>query len=134
MNAYLSFNSQCEEAFRFYEKCLGGKITMMMKYGESPMAEQTPAGQRENVMHVTFQLGSDILNGADSPPEHYRTPQGFSVALDLSDPAEAERIYEAFSEKGTVQMTLQETFWAQRFAMVTDQFGIPWMINCGKPL
>ena len=69
---------------------------------------------------------------SDAPPDHYRKPQGFSVSLNLSDPAEAERIFQALAENGTVQMPLQQTFWAARFGMLIDQFGIPWMINCDQ--
>jgi PhnB protein len=70
--------------------------------------------------------------GADAPPDHYKKPQGFSVTLGLTDKAEAERIFQALAESGTVQTPLQETFWAVRFGMLIDRFGIPWMINCGQ--
>ena len=68
--------------------------------------------------------------GSDAPPQYYKKPQGFSVSLGLKDPAKAESIFKALSEKGAVEMPLQQTFWAKRFGMCTDQFGIPWMINC----
>jgi PhnB protein len=133
LNPYLSFNGQCEAAFKFYEKCLGGKIVMMMTYGDSPMAEQMPPDWREKIIHATFALGEHVLSGADAPPEHYQKPQGFSVSLNVGAAAEAERIFNTLAEKGAVQMPLQETFWALRFGMLVDQFGTPWMINCGKP-
>jgi PhnB protein len=130
LNPYLTFNGQCEIAFRFYEKCLGGKIVMMMTYGDSPLAAQTPLERRKHILHCSFALGDQLLAGADAPPEHYRKPQGFSVTINLDDAAEAERIFQALSENGTVQMPLQQTFWALRFGMLVDQFGTPWMINC----
>ena len=133
LNPYLTFNGQCEAAFQFYEKCLGGKIVMMMTYGDSPVAEQTPPEWRKKIMHASFALGDQVLQGADAPPERYQKPQGFFVTLNLTDAAEADRIFQALAENGTVQMPLQEAFWAQRFGMTVDQFGIPWMINCGKP-
>jgi PhnB protein len=133
LNPYLTFDGQCEAAFRFYEGCLGGKIVMMMTYGESPLADQAPPGWRGKVLHATLALGDQVLAGADAPPEHYQKPQGFSVALDVDDAAEAGRIFEALAEDGAVQMPLQETFWALRFGMVVDRFGTPWMINCGRP-
>ena len=133
LNPYLSFNGQCEAAFKFYEKCLGGKIVMMMTYGNSPMAEQTPPDWREKIIHATFALGEHVLMGCDAPPEYYQKPQGFSVSLNVGAAAEADRIFKTLAENGAVQMPLQETFWALRFGMLVDQFGTPWMINCGKP-
>jgi PhnB protein len=77
-------------------------------------------------------IGDEVLMGSDAPPPRYDAPKGFSVSLNIDDPAEAERIYRALEKNGWVQMPLQETFWAVRFGMLTDQFGIPWMINCEK--
>jgi PhnB protein len=130
LNPYLNFSGQCEAAFKFYEKCLGGTIQMMMRFGESPMANQVPAERRNQIMHMRMTAAGTVLMGADAPPEYYQKPQGFSVALNFTDPAEAERVFNALAEKGTVQMPLQQTFWAVRFGALVDQFGIPWMINC----
>jgi PhnB protein len=133
LNPHLAFNGQCEAAFKFYEKCLGGKITFLMTYGDSPVAEQTPPGRRTKILHATVALGDDRLTGADVSPESYQKPQGFSVSLQIGDAAEADRIFKALAENGAVQMPIQETFWALRFGMLVDQFGTPWIINCGKP-
>jgi len=133
LNPHLQFNGQCERAFKFYEHCLGGKITMMMTYAESPMADQAQPDWGKKILHATFALGNHLLQGADVPPERYEKPRGFSVALNLEDAAEAERIFSGLAQNGTIQMPLQETFWAMRFGMVVDQFGTPWMVNCGKP-
>ena len=133
LNPYLTFNGQCEAAFKFYEKCLGGKIVMMMTYGDSPMAEQTQPEWRKKIIHATFALGDHVLQGADAPPERYQKPQGFSVLLNVGAAAEADRIFKALAENGAVQIPIQGTFWAQRFGMLVDQFGTPWTINCGKP-
>ncbi len=133
LNPHLSFNGQCETAFKFYEKCLRGKIVTLMTYGESPMAEQTPAAWRGKIIHATFVMGDQRLTGGDVPPESYQKPKGFYVLLNVGDAAEAYRIFKALAENGAVQMPVQETFWALRFGMVVDQFGTPWMINCGKP-
>ncbi len=132
INTYLTFNGQCEAAFRHYEKCLGGKIVFMLKYGDSPMAGDTPTERRDHILHATFQLGDQVLGGVDSPPETYRKPQGFFVTLNLSDVAEAERIFASLAENGNVQMALQETFWAKRFGVLVDQFGTPWMMDCAS--
>ena len=132
LNPYLFFNGQCKTAFKFYEQCLGGKITAMMTYGESPMAEQTSPEQRPKVMHTHLVVGDQELMGADFPPEMFEEPKGFCVQLGIADPTEAERIFHALAENGTVKMPFEETFWAYRFGMLVDQFGIPWMINCNQ--
>ena len=132
LTPYLSFDGHCEDAFKLYEKCLGGKITFMQTYGDSPMADQTPTEWRKRVMHATLSVGDQLLQGSDSPPGQYQKPQGFSIAIALSDATEAERIFKALSEDGKVQMPLEETFWALRFGYLIDRFGVPWMINCEK--
>jgi PhnB protein len=131
-NTYLMFNGQCETAFKFYEQCLGGKITLMQTHGDSPMAEHVSPEWRDKIIHARLTLGDNVLMGSDVPPEHYAKPQGFSVALHTTDTAEAERVFHALAENGTVQMPIQETFWAHRFGMLVDQFGFPWMVNHEK--
>jgi PhnB protein len=133
LNPYLTFAGQCEAAFKFYERCLGGKIEAMMSHEGTPAAAHVPEGWRSKIMQARLSVGDKVLMGSDAPPERYQKPQGFTVTLGTDDPAEAERIFNALSENATVQMPLQETFWAQRFGMLTDQFGVPWMINCEKP-
>jgi PhnB protein len=133
LNPHLNFNGDCEAAFNFYEKCLDARITFMMPYEGSPVADHVPAAWRNKILHATLKVGDGLLTGADVSPEHYQKPQGFSVTLGIKDPADAERMFHALAENGTVQMPLQETFWALRFGMLVDRFGIPWMINCGKP-
>jgi PhnB protein len=130
LNTYLSFNDECETAFKFYEQCLGGQIESMMTYGDSPMAEQTPPEKLDKIMHASLIVGDTVLMGSDAPPNYFEKPQGFSVSLVFTDPDEAEQVFSALVENGTVQMPIQETFWAARFGMLTDRFGTPWMINC----
>ena len=132
LNSYLFFNGQCEAAFKFYEKCLGGKIDAMLTHAGTPAEAQVPANWRDKIMHARLVVGDEVLMGSDAPPEHFQQPQGFSVALGVDDPAEAERIFNALADKGTVRMPIQQTFWAVRFGMLVDRFGIPWMINCEK--
>ncbi|WP_017301472.1 VOC family protein [Nodosilinea nodulosa] len=132
LNPYLSFDGNCEAAFKFYEKVLGGKVGGMMTYGESPMAEQTSPDWHGKVMHVYMTLGDQEIMGADSPPDYFEASQGMSVLISTEDAAEAERVFEQLAENGTVKMPIQETFWADRFGMLVDQFGTPWMINCSK--
>ncbi|HUC27945.1 MAG TPA: VOC family protein [Candidatus Acidoferrum sp.] len=133
LNPHLQFDGHCESAFKFYAQCLGGRIVVMMTYGESPGSEQIQAEWRNRILHTTLAVGDYLLQGADVPPESYQRPRGFSVMLNIEDAAAAERIFNSLSQNGVVQMPLQETFWAIRFGMLTDQFGTPWTINCGKP-
>ena len=130
LNSHLTFNGQCEAAFKFYEHSLGGKIVTLLTHADSPIASQVPAERRNQVLHASLTIGNETLMGCDMPPEYYQKPQGFSVALHVKDPEEAERKFHALAENGTVQMPIQETFWSVRFGMVVDRFGIPWMINC----
>jgi PhnB protein len=130
LNPHLSFNGNCEEAFRFYEKCLRGNLHMMMTYGSSPPASETPPPLHGKIAHATLVLGNYRLTGGDAFPERYQKPQGLSVLLNLESTAEAERIFSELAENGTVQMPLQQTFFARKFGEVTDQFGTPWTISC----
>jgi len=130
LNPYLTFNGQCEAAFKFYEKVLGGKIEAMMTYGGSPMAEQTQPEWRNKIMHARMTVSDEVLMASDAPPDRYEAMKGIMVTLGIDDSGEAERIFRALSEKGSVQMPIQKTFWAARFGMLVDQFGTPWMINC----
>jgi|SRR5262245_7488984 len=133
LNPYLTFKGQCEEAFKFYEKCLGGKIVAMVPHTGTPAAEHVPAEWRNKILHARLTIGDQVLMGSDAPPDRYEPSKGFSVTLGINDPAEAERVFKALAEKGTVQMPLEQTFWALRFGMLVDRFGIPWMINCEQP-
>jgi len=132
LNPYLHFNGECETAFKFYEKCFGGKIEAMIPHEGTPAADRVPAAWRKKIMHARLVAGDQVLMGSDSPPDHYQKPQGFSVTLSIKEVAEAERVFHALAEKGTVTMPIQETFWAIRFGMLVDRFGTPWMINCEK--
>ncbi|ABW31794.1 VOC family protein [Acaryochloris marina] len=133
LNPYLFFNGQCQSAFQFYEQCLGGKVETIMPYEGSPMEDQVPPEWRNKVMHAELTVNNRVLMGSDGMPGEYEVPKGFSVSLNMDDPAKAEQIFQALAENGTVSMPIQETFWAIRFGMVTDQFSIPWLINCDKP-
>jgi PhnB protein len=134
LNPHLTFDGRCEEAFRFYVGVLQGRIVSMLPYRVSPLADRVPAEWRDRILHATLDLGEGRLTGADvSSDQGYRTPDGFSVLLEPEDAAEAERIFARLSEGGRVGMPLQQTFWAERFGMVTDRFGIPWMLNCATP-
>jgi PhnB protein len=130
LNTYLIFNGNCEEAFKFYAKVLGGKIEAMMTHAGTPAEAQTPPEWKNKILHARMTVGEQTLMASDAPPGRYSKPGGFSVNIGVTEPAEAERIFAALSEGGTVHMPLAQTFWARRFAMFTDRFAIPWMINC----
>ena len=132
LNPYLTFNGQCEAAFKLYEKVFGGKIEAMMTFGSSPMAEQTPPEWRNKIMHARMSVGGKTLMASDAPPDRYEAMKGIMVTLGIDDPGEAERIFRALSERATIQMPIQKTFWAERFGMLVDKFGTPWMVNCEK--
>jgi PhnB protein len=129
VSPYLNFPGTCKEAFEFYAKVLGGKIEMMQTHADSPMKDQH-AGWGDKILHVTMKVGGAVIMGSDAPPSYYNKPQGFYVSLGIEKPADADRIYNSLLDGGSIQMPIQETFWAKRFAMLTDRFGIPWMINC----
>ncbi len=133
INPYLNFNGQCESAFRFYEQVLGGKIEAMIPHEGTPAAEHVPADWRQKIMHARLTVDGNVLMGSDAPPQHQSETKGFHVSIGVDDPARAERIFSALAESGTVQMPIQETFWAVRFGMVVDRYGTPWMVNCDKP-
>ena len=133
IHAYLSFNGTCGEAFKIYENLLKGNITFLGTYAGSPMSGQVPPEWQNKVMHATLTVGDQVISGADQFGDHYRKPQGVSMTVDLEDTAEADRIFAGLSDGATIQMPIQETFWAKRFGMLTDRFGIPWMVNCGTP-
>ena len=130
MNPYLSFKGDCEAAFKFYEQSLGGQLGSMFRYGGSPMADDVPADWSDKVMHGSLTLGSQVLMGGDVAPDRYEAPKGFSLSLQIKSTAEAERIFHDLVEGGQVVVPLAKTFWAERFGMVVDRFGVPWLINC----
>jgi PhnB protein len=127
---YLNFNGQCEAAFKFYESCLRGKIQTMATFGSTPYGTEMPAALRDKIMHAQLTVGDQVLMGSDGQSDEPVGSNGFSVAVVVKDPAEADRIFAALSKNGAVSMPIQETFFSARFGMFTDQFGVPWMVNC----
>ena len=130
MNPYLSFKGDCEAAFRFYEQSLGAQVGAIFRYGGTPLAGQVPADWSDKVMHASLTLGGQALMGGDVAPDRYEQPKGFSLSLQIESTADAERIFRELAKDGRVVMPLEKTFWAARFGMIVDRFGIPWLINC----
>lgn len=131
-NTYLNFNGTCAEAFRFYERCFGGKIKFMQTFGESPMKDGVPPDQYGLVMHVALDVDGDTLMGSDAPPDRFEAPQGMYVSITPKTYADGERIFNELAVGGKVEMPFQKTFWAAGFGMTRDRFGIPWMVNCDQ--
>jgi PhnB protein len=130
---YLFFDGNCAEAFAFYEKALGGKIEAMMTYKDAPGPQDSPPEWLGKVMHASLRLGDTAIMASDAPPARSPgKPQGFYISLGVETPEEAERAFGALSGGGKVTMAMEETFFARKFGMTIDRFGIPWMIVCEK--
>jgi PhnB protein len=125
LEIYLNYAGTCEEAFRFYEQHLGGKLSMLMRHEEKPRPD-LPAGFGKKILHAHLDLGNSALLGADVPTaEPMRSAY---VSLTLDSVAEAERVYALLSEGGEIFMKMEQTFYAERFAMLRDRFGTSWML------
>jgi PhnB protein len=127
LHTYLNYGGTCEQAFRFYEQHLGGRITMLMHHGEQPNA-QTPEGLHGKVLHARMTLGGAEVSGADVQAERFQPMRSAYLALTVDTVAEAERIYALLTEAGEIFMKMEETFFASRFAMFRDRFGTSWML------
>jgi PhnB protein len=130
VSPYLSFRGDCEAALTFYAECLDGKLGQLHRYGGTPMADQAPPGWENKVMHGTVAVAGLHLMAADVAREPHEKPQGFSLAVNVSAVAEADRYFSRLAQGGTIVMPLEKTFWATRFGMLVDKFGISWMVNC----
>jgi PhnB protein len=130
INPYLSFKGDCEAAFKFYEQCLGATLGAIFRYGGTPLAAEVPADWSDKIMHGTLTFGDQVLMGGDVAPDRYEAPRGFTYSIHINHTADAERIFHELAQGGNVVMPLEKTFWAERFGMVVDRFGIPWLINC----
>jgi len=131
MNTYLSFKGNCEAAFKFYEQCLGAQIGTIYRYAGTPLAANVPADWSEKVMHGTLTLGGQVLMAGDVAPNQYEEPKGFSLSLHVDNAADAERMFHELARDGKVLVPIEKTFWAERFGMAIDRFGLSWMINAG---
>jgi PhnB protein len=131
LHTYLNYGGNCEQAFRFYEQHLGGKITMMMKHGESPEPSPAPPDWKDAVLHARIQLGGTELLGADIP--NFQPIRSAYLSLTVDSDKEAERIHDLLADGGQIFMPMRETFFASRFAMLRDRFGTSWMILNPRP-
>jgi PhnB protein len=129
---YLFFNGRCEEAVEFYKKALGAEVAMLMRFKDSPEPHapgMLPPGSENKVMHVSFRVGHTTVMASDGFCKGQTDFQGFSLSLTVSNEADADRVFSALADGGQVQMPLNKTFWSPRFGMVTDRFGLGWMVT-----
>lgn len=133
LNPYLNFPGTCEEAMNTYAKVLGGELVAMMTYGDMPGDHPVPDDLRKKIAHARIEIGDELLMASDVGPERFKPMQGMSVTLNIPEPAEADRVFNALVDGGNAIMPLEETFWATKFGVLVDRFGTQWMINCVKP-
>ena len=131
VQAYITFGGRCEEALEFYKKSIGAEVTGLLRWKESPDKNmKAPPGREEKIMNATFRIGETELMaddgmGSEAPAEF----KGMKLAIEVANDAEAKRVFTALGESGIVTMPLMKTFWTSSFGMLTDKFGVPWMVN-----
>ncbi|HKP68931.1 MAG TPA: glyoxalase/bleomycin resistance/extradiol dioxygenase family protein [Pyrinomonadaceae bacterium] len=132
---YIAFPGNCADAVEFYKNKLGAEVLFTQTYGESPMGDKVSDDNKGKVMHTSFKIGDSVIMACDNVFTENPTTVGnnISLALGSNDPAGADKLFDQLAEGGTITMPMQETFWAERFGMLTDKFGINWMFNCEKP-
>ncbi len=131
VSPYLSFKGNCRDVIAFYQSALGADLLFQQTYGESPMADMGPAG---HIMHATLKVGGSNIMLCDTPMPGAPGPGGnISLAIGLNDAAHARKIFDNLADGGAVVMPLEKTYWAEAFGIVTDKFGIQWMVNCEAP-
>ncbi|HBY59159.1 MAG TPA: VOC family protein [Solibacterales bacterium] len=131
VNPYIAFKGTCRQAIAFYQGALGAEVLFTQTVGESPMANMGPA---ENIMHCTIKVGESTMMMCDDPsPDPAGGAGNISLAIGLNDPARAQAIFANLAEGGHVSMPLTKTYWAEAFGMLTDKFGVRWMVNCDAP-
>jgi PhnB protein len=134
LNPYLNYGGNCQEAFRFYEKHLGGKITMMMTHSEMPGAKDVPPELQKAVLYARMTIGETYVMGSDVSPDRFKPMRSVYLSMAVDTSKEAERIHALLSEGGEIFMPMQETFFALRFSMLRDKFGTSWMIIHERPM
>lgn len=135
VQSYLFFSGRCEEALEFYKSAIDAKVGMVMRFGDSPEPAppgMLPPGYEAKVMHASFHVGETMIMASDGCGENHPFA-GFSLSLGVATEVEAERCFNALAEGGTVQMPLAKTFWSPRYGMLTDKFGMSWMITVTQP-
>ena len=134
VESLITFGGRCEEALEFYKKAVGAEVTALMRWKESPdAAMKVPAGYGEKIMHANFRIGETQLMADDGMGDKAAEYKGVTLAIEAADDAEAKRVFTALGEGGKVTMALMKTFWTSSFGMLTDKFGVPWVVNVTAP-
>ena len=133
LHTYLNYGGNCEQAFRFYEQHLGGKITMMMTRAQQPDAGPIPPGLEDSILYARMSIGETELMASDVPPDRFQPMRSVYLSLAVGSSEEAERIYGLLADGGQIFMPMEETFFALRFGMLRDKFGTSWMIIHERP-
>ena len=133
LNTFLNFGGNCEEAFRFYEQHLGGRITMLMRRAEQPNQPATWPGWENSIQYALIDLGETEVMASDVPPDRFQPMRSVYLSLTVDSASEAERIWTLLSDGGQIFMPMEETFFARRFAMLRDRFGTSWMLLHPRP-
>jgi len=129
LTTHLTFAGDCEAAFSFYQRELGGTDLALFRYGDAPGTEPPSPDWRDKIVHASLTLGGALLAGADVRAQDYHAPRGFYLLLGIRELAKAERVFHLLSEGGVVHLPLQKTFWSPCFGVVVDRFGIPWEVS-----
>jgi PhnB protein len=130
LDIYLNYAGNCEQAFRFYERHLSGRITFMMKHGENPAPSNVPSDWKNNILHARIEIGDTVLMGADVPGAEAMRSAYLTLRVDSAEQADA--LYALLADGGQIFMKMEETFFATRFAMLRDRFGTTWMLLCER--
>jgi PhnB protein len=134
VQAYLSFGGRCEEALEFYKKSIGAEVTGLLRWKESPDKNmQGPPGYEEKIMNAAFRIGNTELMADDGMGAKTPEFKGMTLVIEVANDADATRVFTALGEGGSVTMPLMKTFWTSSFGMLTDKFGVPWMVNVEAP-
>lgn len=132
VNPYIAYKGNCQDAIEFYKTALNAEMLFVQKVGDSPMPEMGPA---EKIMHCSIKIGDSVVMLCDdmrlTPPDGHGN---ISLAIGLNDPARAKQIFDKLAEDGSVVMPIGKTYWAEAFGVLTDKFGVTWMVNCEAPI
>lgn len=131
VNPYLNFNGNTEEAFNFYKSVFGGKFAMLMRFKDTPGCEDMPEVEQNHIMHIALPIGNNVIMGTDVPKSMPQVTFGSSISLSVhvDSREEADRVYAGISDGGEATMPMQDMFWGDYYGMLTDKFGIQWMVS-----
>lgn len=133
LNSFLNYGGNCEQAFRFYEQHLAGRITVMMTYGQNPDAAKAHPDSQGKILYACMTIGGTDLMASDVPADRFQPMRSVYLSLTVDSSEEAERVHALLADGGEVFMPMQETFFAHRFSMLRDRFGTSWMVLHSRP-